>query len=400
MTRGVSGRLGTDGRADDRAQAAVQPGDSGLRHPPQRPRTLRFDGRRNPHPPQRLLRQRRRDLGRLDLGRRAPGLSAGLAARRAQQDLLEQPQSLRRRDWLRPHRAGRRRHGHGSRAGTPTSCDNRIYDNWRRGVMLFQVPDNIACDLGTPHQTCSPVQFPEQTNSHRNRFFDNIMGSRRGARGCPMESTSGGAIRHLTRTTAGTTTPASMGPRRASLRSPTRCPRTARTAWATDRCSSPSYGRPRGAELHMDRDAPARHRGGEAAGSNVAERSPLVWAPWGIGPSLGCCLLPPGHRLRRRERLERPRFSSALGSSDLRPPSARRTAPTGNDASVEAGDRVDRGVRGGAPTGTQDGPCPRTRPTTCSRGCASRSTRAPSSCTRSTREQRRSSRSSRSARCR
>ena len=54
--------------------------------------------------------------------------------------------------------------------------DNRIYDNWRRGVMLFQVPDDIACDLDEPHQTCAPGQFPEQTNSHRNRFFDNVMG--------------------------------------------------------------------------------------------------------------------------------------------------------------------------------------------------------------------------------
>jgi Right handed beta helix region len=54
--------------------------------------------------------------------------------------------------------------------------DNRIYDNWRRGVMLFQVPDNISCDLDTPEQTCSPAQFPEQSNSHRNRFFDNVMG--------------------------------------------------------------------------------------------------------------------------------------------------------------------------------------------------------------------------------
>jgi Right handed beta helix region len=53
---------------------------------------------------------------------------------------------------------------------------NHIYDNWRRGVMLFQVPDEIACDLDEPQQTCSPGQFPEQTNSHRNRFFDNVMG--------------------------------------------------------------------------------------------------------------------------------------------------------------------------------------------------------------------------------
>jgi hypothetical protein len=62
---------------------------------------------------------------------------------------------------------------------------NRIYDNWRRGVMLFQVPDNIACDLDTPHQTCSPVQFPEQSNSYRNRFFDNIMGVAPGGKVMP-----------------------------------------------------------------------------------------------------------------------------------------------------------------------------------------------------------------------
>ena len=54
--------------------------------------------------------------------------------------------------------------------------DNHVYDNWRRGVMLFQVPDNIGCDLDQPQQTCSPEQFPEQSNSHRNRFFDNVMG--------------------------------------------------------------------------------------------------------------------------------------------------------------------------------------------------------------------------------
>jgi len=55
--------------------------------------------------------------------------------------------------------------------------DNRIYDNWRRGVMLFQVPDALAC-APTPEQneTCSVTQFPTQSNSHRNRFHDNIMG--------------------------------------------------------------------------------------------------------------------------------------------------------------------------------------------------------------------------------
>jgi Right handed beta helix region len=63
--------------------------------------------------------------------------------------------------------------------------DNRIYDNWRRGVMLFQVPDNIGCDLDEPQQTCSPDQFPEQSNSHRNRFFDNVMGLAPGGKVMP-----------------------------------------------------------------------------------------------------------------------------------------------------------------------------------------------------------------------
>jgi Right handed beta helix region len=54
--------------------------------------------------------------------------------------------------------------------------DNRIYDNWRRGVTLLQVTDGVGCDLETPQQTCSPDQFAEQSNSHSNRFFDNRMG--------------------------------------------------------------------------------------------------------------------------------------------------------------------------------------------------------------------------------
>ena len=54
--------------------------------------------------------------------------------------------------------------------------DNRIYDNWRRGVMLFQVPDAVACAPTGPQQTCTPTQYPTQSNSHRNRFHDNVMG--------------------------------------------------------------------------------------------------------------------------------------------------------------------------------------------------------------------------------
>jgi hypothetical protein len=54
--------------------------------------------------------------------------------------------------------------------------NNRIYDNWRRGVMLFSIPDAIACDPEGPQQSCTPAQHPTQSNSHRNRFHDNVMG--------------------------------------------------------------------------------------------------------------------------------------------------------------------------------------------------------------------------------
>jgi hypothetical protein len=63
--------------------------------------------------------------------------------------------------------------------------DNRFYDNWRRGVMLFQVPDALACDLDQPQVTCSPDQFPTQSNSHDNQFFQNKMGVAPGGKGLP-----------------------------------------------------------------------------------------------------------------------------------------------------------------------------------------------------------------------
>ncbi|HSJ18934.1 MAG TPA: right-handed parallel beta-helix repeat-containing protein [Solirubrobacterales bacterium] len=53
---------------------------------------------------------------------------------------------------------------------------NHFFDNWRYGALLVQIPDFFACDLDQPQQTCSPDQFPEQSNSHRNRFFKNQMG--------------------------------------------------------------------------------------------------------------------------------------------------------------------------------------------------------------------------------
>jgi Right handed beta helix region len=53
---------------------------------------------------------------------------------------------------------------------------NHIYDNWRRGVMLFSVPDAIACAPGDAQQTCDETGIPENSNSHRNVFRNNVMG--------------------------------------------------------------------------------------------------------------------------------------------------------------------------------------------------------------------------------
>jgi hypothetical protein len=51
--------------------------------------------------------------------------------------------------------------------------NNRFWDNWRRGAMLFAIPDALACN---PDQaTCEP-ENPNASTSNRNRFHDNVMG--------------------------------------------------------------------------------------------------------------------------------------------------------------------------------------------------------------------------------
>jgi Right handed beta helix region len=52
--------------------------------------------------------------------------------------------------------------------------NNRFFDNWRRGAMLYAVPDAFVCD--DPANQI-PGCNPAQTNtSHRNSFHDNVMG--------------------------------------------------------------------------------------------------------------------------------------------------------------------------------------------------------------------------------
>ena len=55
-----------------------------------------------------------------------------------------------------------------------TVRNNHFYDNWRRGVMLFGVPDSFICDApDDPVYGCDPA---ETNTSFRNRFFGNVMG--------------------------------------------------------------------------------------------------------------------------------------------------------------------------------------------------------------------------------
>jgi hypothetical protein len=57
--------------------------------------------------------------------------------------------------------------------------NNRFYDNWRRGVMLFAVPDATVCGpvIGSkiPVPGCDPTKF---STSYNNHFTGNIMGVR------------------------------------------------------------------------------------------------------------------------------------------------------------------------------------------------------------------------------
>jgi hypothetical protein len=52
---------------------------------------------------------------------------------------------------------------------------NHFYDNWRRGTMLFAVPDATVCGpaIGTPVTGCDPSKV---STSYSNSFYGNVMG--------------------------------------------------------------------------------------------------------------------------------------------------------------------------------------------------------------------------------
>jgi hypothetical protein len=56
-----------------------------------------------------------------------------------------------------------------------TLRNNFFWDNWRRGTMVFSVPDTFVCgpDTGNSQHGCNPS---EVNTSHRNKHHDNVMG--------------------------------------------------------------------------------------------------------------------------------------------------------------------------------------------------------------------------------
>jgi len=51
--------------------------------------------------------------------------------------------------------------------------NNHFWDNWRRGTMLFAVPDALVCTPPDKLAGCDPAKL---STSHNNRFYGNVMG--------------------------------------------------------------------------------------------------------------------------------------------------------------------------------------------------------------------------------
>jgi hypothetical protein len=66
--------------------------------------------------------------------------------------------------------------------------NNYFYDNWRRGTMVFAVPDQVVCGPAGIDPTllagCNPTAAPPST-SYRNQFYGNAMGMSRAGQVLP-----------------------------------------------------------------------------------------------------------------------------------------------------------------------------------------------------------------------
>jgi hypothetical protein len=58
-----------------------------------------------------------------------------------------------------------------------TVRNNLIYDNWRRGTMLFSVPDSLICGAAADGNEQAGCDSTRVSTSHYNRYYDTRMGN-------------------------------------------------------------------------------------------------------------------------------------------------------------------------------------------------------------------------------
>jgi hypothetical protein len=57
-----------------------------------------------------------------------------------------------------------------------TVRNNNIYDNWRRGTMVFSIPDVLICGPHTDNTNQKGCDPDQNNTSHRNKHYSNVMG--------------------------------------------------------------------------------------------------------------------------------------------------------------------------------------------------------------------------------
>ena len=254
--------------------------------------------------------------------------------------------------------------------------NNRFWDNWRRGAMLFAVPNSLVggCDAPGPELR----RRPTLSTSFRNRFHDNKMG--RAPNGTSMPNGDGllvGQQRHqparATRPTAGSTTSARTArthpSRRHRLRSPPTAP-TARAAAGSAPSRSPSCCSASELRLFPAENAPGSRPRRSRPHSRQASRTRGRGARGRAGGRRGCgtdeqrgagsARRPDARRARRARQLHRLAGRRRSTSVSARSPrsrtsSAARSATTGGPrrpARPGEGLRRDGGLlRGGVRAG-------------------------------------------------
>ena len=247
-------------------------------------------------------------------------------------------------------------------AATPTSCATTASTTTGDAASCSsQVPDDIACDLDKPQQTCSPDAVRRAVQLAPQPVLRQHDGGRAGGRTrriAPDGVDFRWGNQRATRTTAGTDNTGVDG----TEASVTERARPAAFGLRDSLATGPVF-QPELVACFLEEptctwtETPPGPAPAAATGSpEVTLRAITV----GVGPMgraiagvLACCAAP-GHRLRRRERRERPRLRRA-GSPDVQTSTREADCTDWNAASVEDRQVIVASIaefEGGAPTGT------------------------------------------------